>query len=111
MQNLKTILEMLDIPVAYSHFNTEQNPPCIIYRRESQNNFSADGIVYKKINNMYVELYTEFKDVEMEQRLENLFDEFDIFYNVESEEYIDTEKMYSIIYKVNIEDMEMPVSI
>lgn len=103
MQDLKELLETLKLPVAYSHFNEATMPPCIVYRRSSTENFSADDKVYKKINQFYVELYTQYKDVTLEESLENLFDESDIFWNVESEDYIDTEKMYQVIYLINIE--------
>lgn len=104
MQVLKTILEQLNIPVAYDHFNEATNPPFICFRRYSQDNFGADDVVYEKINNYYVELYTEYKDVELEAELENLLTNNGIFFNVESEDYIDDEKMYEIIYTINYKE-------
>ena len=104
MQELKIILEQLNIPVAYSHFNTATRPPVVVYYRQSTSNFCADGKVYYKINNYIVELYTEFKNPELETQLENLFDANNIFYNVTSEDYIDTENMYQIIYEVTLEN-------
>lgn len=111
MPDFKTILDELGVPVAYSHFNTATTPPVVTYRRDSTNNFGADGKVYKKINNYYVELYTSKKDPELEQRLEDIFDNYEIFYNVESEDYIDSEQMYEIIYRINYDETERIVSI
>jgi len=104
MEELKKILEQLNCPIAYDHFNGPTTSPYIIYRRFSTSNFGADNKVYKKINNIYVGLYTSKKDIELENALEELFDENNIFYNVESEEYIDSEDVYEIIYKVNKEE-------
>ena len=104
MQNLKTLLEQLEIPVAYNHFNQPTNPPFVVFRRYSQSNFGADNKVYEKIDNYYVELYTEFKDVELEENLENILIQADIFFNVESEDYIDSEKMYQVIYAINYKE-------
>jgi len=104
MQVLKDILMQLNIPVAYNHFNKETNPPFVCFRRYSQSNFGADDVVYEKINNYYVELYTEYKDAEMEEELEKLLSDNGIFYNVESEDYIDDEKMYEIIYSINYKE-------
>jgi hypothetical protein len=104
MSNLKALLEQLDIPVAYDHFNIATNPPFIAFRRYSQSNFGADNKVYEKINNYYVELYTEYKDVALEESLEALLNENDIYFNVESEAYIDEEKMYEIIYQVSFKE-------
>lgn len=111
MQNLKQILEQLNIPVAYDHFNTATNPPFIVFRRYSQSNFGADNVVYKKINNYYVELYTEFKDADIEEQLELVLTDAGIFYNVESEDYIDTEKMYEVIYNINYNEEDAIASI
>ena len=111
MQDLKTLLDQLGIPVAYSHFNKATNPPFVAYRRYSQSNFGADNKVYEKVDNYYIELYTEFKDVELEERLEDLLTQADIFFNVESEDYIDTEKMYQVVYAVNVKGLHSEPSI
>lgn len=104
MQDLKTLLDQLNIPVAYDHFNTPTTPPFVVFRRYSQSNFGADNKVYQKINNYYIELYTEYKDVELEGSLENLLTEADIFFNVESEEYINDEKMYQVVYAIGYKE-------
>lgn len=104
MNELKEILEELKCPVAYDHFNTSTPTPFIVFRRYSNNNFFADGKVYKKIENIYVELYTDKKDTELEEKLEQLFDENEIIYNVESEEFISEENVYEIIYVINKEE-------
>lgn len=111
MQNLKEILEQLNIPVAYDHFNTATTPPFIAFRRYNTNNFGADNVVYKKINNYYIELYTEYKDVDLEEELEDLLTSEGIFFNVESETYIEDEKMYEIIYTINYDDVQEIASI
>lgn len=107
MQDLKTLLDMLNIPVAYNHFNTSTTPPFIVYRRDSTVNFSAENKVYKKINNYYVELYTEFKNTTLEESLESLFNNYNIFWDVESEDYIDEEQMYEVIYAISLENDEI----
>lgn len=107
MQVLKDILSQLGIPVAYNHFNQPTNPPFLAYRRYSQSNFGADDVVYQRINNYYVELYTEYKDTNLEEQLETLLTNNGIFYNVESEDYIDDEKMYEIVYSINYNDEEV----
>lgn len=111
MQDLMYLLKQLNIPVAYDHFNEPTNPPFVAFRRFSQSNFGAENKVYAKIDNYYVELYTEYKDVELEQRLEEILDQAGIFYNVESEDYINDEKMYQIIYRINYNTEDAIISI
>ena len=104
MQNLKTLLEELNIPVAYDHFNEATTPPFIVFRRYSQSNFGADNTVYEKINNYYVYLVTEYKDVELEEELEEILTKYDIFFNVESEDYVSDEKCYQIVYSIGYKE-------
>lgn len=111
MQNLKELLSQLNIPVAYDHFNEATTPPFVAFRRYSTSNFGADNVVYQKINNYYIELYTEYKDVELEEQLEELLTSNNIFFNVESESYIEDEKMYEIIYSINYDGNVEVVSI
>lgn len=56
---LKILLEMA-IPFAYDHFaeGESPNPPFICYLLPGSNNFSADGRVYYKINEVHIELYS-----------------------------------------------------
>lgn len=104
MQDLKELLEQLNIPVAYDHFNTATNPPFIAFRRYSQSNFGADNKVYEVINNYYVTLVTEYKDINLENQLEELLTNAEIFYNVESEDYADDEKLYEVVYSIGYKE-------
>ena len=110
MQDIKNILDELNIPVAYHHFNTDINPPFVVYYRTSSSNYGADNKVLQKFNNFYIELYTEYKDPTTEQMLENLLDENEIFYDVVSEDYIDTEKMYQVIYSISLKHTDQDIS-
>lgn len=107
MQDLKSLLETLEIPIAYDHFNTPTTPPFIVYRRYAQNNIGADNTVYKTLDNYYITLCTEYKDIDLEHRLEELLQSAEIYYNVENETYIDDEQMYEIIYTINIEGADL----
>lgn len=79
---METIVESLKeagIPFAYDHF-------------------AADGKVYYKINEVRIELYTDSKDLAVEQRLEAVLDKRGIFY-AKSETWIDSEKLYEVLYQ------------
>ena len=72
-------------------------PPFICYLLPGSNNFSADGKVYHKINEVHIELYTDLKDLAVEQQVEDVLDEHEIFYN-KSEVWIESEKLYEVLY-------------
>ena len=99
MVELLQILSETQIPFAYHHFAEGESPepPFICYLLPGSNNFSADGKVYYKINEVHIELYTDFKDLAVEQQLEDVLDEHGIFYN-KSETWIESEKLYEVLY-------------
>ena len=99
MEELLQILNETQIPYAYHHFAEGESPepPFICYLLPGSNNFSADGKVYYKINEVHIELYTDLKDLAVEQQLEEVLDEHGIFYN-KSETWIESEKLYEVLY-------------
>jgi len=99
MVELVNILKETEIPFAYDHFAEGESPepPFICYLLPGSNNFSADGKVYFKANEVHIELYTDFKDLTVEQKLEAVLDEHGIFYN-KSETWIESEKLYEVLY-------------
>ena len=99
MEELLQILNETQISFAYHHFAEGESPepPFICYLLPGSNNFSADGKVYYKINEVHIELYTDLKDLAVEQQLEDVLDEHGIFYN-KSETWIESEKLYEVLY-------------
>ena len=104
MEELLQILNETQIPFAYHHFAEGESPepPFICYLLPGSNNFSADGKVYYKINEVHIELYTDLKDLAVEQQLEEVLDEHGIFYN-KSETWIESEKLYEVFYTFEME--------
>ena len=104
MEELLQILSETQIPFAYHHFAEGESPepPFICYLLPGSNNFSADGKVYYKINEVHIELYTDLKDLAVEQQVEDVLDEHEIFYN-KSEVWIQSEKLYEVLYSFEME--------
>ena len=99
MEELLQILSETQIPFAYHHFAEGESPepPFICYLLPGSNNFSADGKVYYKINEVHIELYTDWKDLAVEQGVEAVLDGHGVFYN-KSEVWIQSEKLYEVLY-------------
>lgn len=89
--------------IAYRFFPREKVPelPYIVYLETSTDNFSADNIVYHKIQNVDIELYTKNKDMISEEAVETLLNANSIFWE-KSEDYLDSEQMYMITYSIQI---------
>ena len=99
------MLEETNLPIAYDHFaeGESPDPPFICFLFPGSDNFSADGKVYLKIRNVNVELYTDLKDPELEERLETVLDRHGIFYQ-KSEVWLEEEKLYEVLYQFETED-------
>ena len=54
-------------------------------------------MVYHKQNVYHLELYTDFKGPETENRVEKILDENEIYYE-KQETYIESEKLYEGVY-------------
>lgn len=104
MEELLKVLKEIGLPFAYDHFAEGESPepPFICYLLPGSNNFAADGKVYFKANEVYIEMYTDFKDLSVEQKMEAVLDEHGIFYN-KSETWIDSEKLYEVLYIFEME--------
>lgn len=97
------MIEKTGLPMAYDHFAEGESPepPFIVYLYPGSDNFAADGVVYYKKDRLHVELYTDKKDMELEQRIEGIFDGQGLFYN-KSEVWIPSERLYEVLYQMEV---------
>lgn len=104
MEKITAILEEIGLPFAYDHFAEGESPapPFICYLIPNSDNFSADGRVYYKINEIHIELYTDCKDLSAEQQVEAVLDEHGIFYE-KTEVWIESENLYEVLYTFEME--------
>ncbi|WP_264737308.1 hypothetical protein [Cytobacillus firmus] len=103
---LRQILDLTGMPVAYSHWTPTKNnplpaPPYICYLVERSENMMADNIAFQKINDVNIELYTIKKDLTAEAALEKVLDDHKIPYK-SSETFIDSEKLFQKFYEVRL---------
>ncbi len=101
LDEFKEILCTSGLPVAYRAFPENEAPPLpfICYLVTESNNFAADGQVYYGANCVQIELYTQYKQPEVEEKVEKALSSF---YWEKSEEYIDSERCYQIIYELEV---------
>ena len=106
MEKLLSIFDSIGIPYAYDHFAEGESPepPFLCYLLPGSDNFSADGKVYHKISEVRLELYTDYKDLASEQKVEDTLDAAGLFYN-KTETWIDSEKLYEVLYSFDMEGM------
>lgn len=101
-----SVLDSIGIPYAYDHFaeGESPDPPFLCYLLPGSSNFSADGKVYHRVSEVRLELYTDYKDLDSEEKVEAALDAVGIFYN-KTETWIDSEKLYEVLYSFDMEGM------
>lgn len=100
MDELVKIIEEMGLPFAYDHFAEGESPapPFLCYLLQGSDNFAADGRVYYKMSEVRIELYTDFKDVSLEEKVTAVLDNHGIFYE-QSEVWIEEEKLYEVAFE------------
>lgn len=101
-KDIYDLLNSLDIPVAYDHFNVAQNvvPPFVAYRESSSETFKADGKTYYRPYSFEIELITEKKDIALEKTIEKLLTINNIPYDKSDEVWDEDEKIYHNFYEI-----------
>ena len=94
-------LKSIGYPVAYGSFSSPVTPPFIVYQFAYSNDMIADNINYVAIDDFQVELYTAKKDLVAEQKVQDKLKELGLPYR-KFETYLDSEKMYQILYEIQI---------
>ena len=101
LEKLKNQLETTGLPLAYRAFPEGEAPPLpfLCYLIISSDSLFADGVVYYSANVVRVELYTKEKDPITEDKVEQALSSY--LWD-KTEEYIDSEKCYQIIYEIEV---------
>lgn len=99
MDRLLKIIEDIGLPFAYSHFAEGESPkpPFLVYLFPKAKHFGADGVVFYKRTQVDLEVYTEKKDLELEEKIEGILDREKIYYE-KSEVWIPSERLYEVLY-------------
>lgn len=88
---------------AYDHFaeGESPDPPFICFLYPKAENFGADNLVYHHFNRLDIEVYTDYKDPDMEASIEEVLTAHELYYE-KSEVWIETEKMYEVLYELTV---------
>ena len=102
-EEVMAVMEEIGLPYAYHHFaeGESPDPPFAVFLYPRSNNFSADGKVYFKTDRLNIEIYTDIKNIELEQKTEAVLDGHGIFYE-KSEVWIESENLYEVLYQMEV---------
>ena len=103
LDTFAVLLDGVGIPVAFRAFEQENAKPlpfiCWLYLNDEA--FAADGVVYYAGRRVRVELYTEYVDAALEEKLETLLTQAELFFE-KAQEYIESEDCYQTSYEMEI---------
>ena len=90
-EEVKALVEEMGLPYAYDHFaeGESPDPPFIC------------NLVYHHFNRLDIEVYTDYKDPDMEATIEEVLTLHELYYE-KSEVWIETEKMYEVLYELTV---------
>lgn len=105
-QEIKTIVEKianaLNVDYAYYAFDDEvERNRFLVFLYGDNNDFKADDINYTKIEELQLEWYSEYRDFDAEDIIENHLRSNNLVYS-KSPIYIDDEKEYETIYTMEV---------
>ena len=102
-QEICKMIKETGFPFAYHHFAEGESPepPFLIFLSSGENNFSADNYMYFSFKKLNIELYTDRKAPETEEKVEEILKKHQIFYS-KSEIWIESEKLYEIFYEMEV---------
>lgn len=101
--DVKLMIEAVGVPSAYYQFSarTKVKPPFICFFYEGGSDELADDKNYTRIEQLYIELYSDTKDFALERAVEDALSEHGLVYRREST-YLDSERMHETIYTTEI---------
>lgn len=103
LPELKKKIDTLGLPVAYHCFAPGQVPelPYIVYYADEDVGFYADDIVYYEECAVTIEVYSQQKDLTLEEKVKKLLNDNQLPYE-SYESFLDSENMYLKAYEFNI---------
>ena len=102
-QEIAQMIAEVEIPFAYYQFEEGTAEPCpfICFYYSNNDDVIADNLNYVKVANLVIELYTNYKDIALENKIEGILNAHEIVYS-KNESYIDNEKMLMQVYESEV---------
>lgn len=102
-QQIASMIESIGLPFTYYSFPIGEVPalPYVVFYYPQNNDFKADNSNYQKIVRLNVELYTKSKDFSTEAQVEGVLNANGLVF-ARSETYLSTERMYEVLYEMDV---------
>lgn len=99
LSELNESLNTLDVPVAYNHFKDLAQTPFLVYYVQNEDIRGADNKNMLSEKNIRIELYSDLKNIELENQIEEMLIEYQLDKN---ETYIESEQLLQVSYEFSM---------
>ena len=102
-EEINEIMQEIGLSFAYHHFAEGESPepPFTLFLSPSENTFGADNLMYVSFRWLHIELYTDEKSPDAEERVEEVLLRYNIYYT-KTEVWIESEKLYEVLYTMEV---------
>ena len=102
-EEITEMVQEIGLPFAYHHFAEGESPnaPFLLFLSPGEHTFGADDLMYISFKKLDIELYTDEKSPEAEQRVEEILTQHGIFYT-KNEIFIESERLYEVLYEMEV---------
>ena len=102
-EEINEMMQEVGLPFAYHHFaeGESPNPPFLLFLSPGEHTFGADNLMYHSFKMLNIELYTDEKSPEAEQRVEEVLTQHNIYF-AKTETWIESEKLYEVLYYLEV---------
>ena len=102
-EEINEMMQEIGLPYAYHHFaeGESPNPPFTLFLSPGEHTFGADDLMYISFKTLHIELYTDEKSPESEERVEEVLTQHNIYYT-KTETWIESEKLYEVLYQMEV---------
>ena len=102
-EEVANMITSMNLPCAYNEFNdnTPQEPPFICWFFARTDDFIADNQNFQNIEVLNIELYTKYKDFELDDAIEAVLQSAGLVWYKETN-YIADEKIYQTAYECEV---------
>lgn len=97
LKDLKQALDTVGIPVAYSHYEEAHAFPYIVYEETRTDGYYAENINWATIATIQIDLYTQHKDPELEQKVRKAITSLELPFTT-LETIVQAEDCYAVSY-------------
>lgn len=80
-EEINEMMQEVGLPFAYHHYaeGESPNPPFLLFLSPGEHTFGADNLMYHSFKILDIELYTDEKSPETEERVEDIFKQHHVF--------------------------------